>query len=143
MNELDYLRQTRSLNRPVAPPRDLWAGIEARLDAGQAPAALPSRHRRAQPWLMAAAIAAVAVISGGIGLRLAPGGDSPEVAKTETRAWKPADPRLTGAAVVLDAAHMELSQAMQDSPNSPALQRLLQRTERQRDRLRSFDKQAG
>jgi hypothetical protein len=139
MNELDYLCQTRALNRPVTPRRDLWAGIEARLDV--VPAAQPSRHRRAQPWLMAAAIAAVAVISGGIGLHLAPGG-SDAVAEAHTN-WKPADPRLTGAAVELDAARMELTQAMQDSPQSPALQRLLQKTERQRDRLRTFDKQAG
>jgi hypothetical protein len=32
---------------------------------------------------------------------------------------------------------------MQDSPQSEALQRLLQKTERQRDRLRTIDKQAG
>ncbi|UPG95385.1 hypothetical protein [Luteibacter aegosomatissinici] len=139
MNELDYLRQMRSLNRPVAPRRDLWAGIEAQLDA--APLAAAPRHRRAQPWLMAAAIAAVAVLSGGIGLHLAPGG-SDAVAEAHTT-WKPTDPRLTGAAVELDAARMELTQAMQDSPQSEALQRLLQKTERQRDRLRSIDKQAG
>lgn len=43
----------------------------------------------------------------------------------------------------LDAARMELTQAMQDSPDSAALQRLLLRTERQRDRLRNLEKQAG
>jgi hypothetical protein len=139
MNELEYLRQMRSLNRPTAPRRDLWAGIEARLD--ETPAVATPRHRRAQPWLMAAAIAAVAVLSGGIGLHLAPGG-SDAVPEART-AWKPADPRLTGAAVELDAAHMELTQAMKDSPQSAALQRLLQKTERQRDRLRNIDKQAG
>ncbi|QWT18676.1 hypothetical protein KPL74_13090 [Bacillus sp. NP157] len=139
MNDLEYLRQMRSLNRPVAPPRDLWAGIEARLDG---PAAVtPVRHRRGHAWAMAAAIAGVAVLSGGIGLRLAPGG-SDAVAEAPAH-WKPTDPRLTGAAVELDAARLELTQAMQDSPQSPALQRLLQKTERQRDRLRSFDKQAG
>lgn len=140
MNELDYLRQMRSLNRPVTPRRDLWAGIEARLDETPA-AASPKRHRRGQPWLMAAAIAAVALISGSIGLHLAPGGTD-AVAEAHAN-WKPTDPRLAGAAVELDAARMELTQAMQDSPQSPALQRLLQKTERQRDRLRNFDKQAG
>jgi len=64
------------------------------------------------------------------------------VAEAHTN-WKPNDPRLTGAAVELDAARMELTQAMQDSPQSEALQRLLQKTERQRDRLRTIDKQAG
>ena len=139
MNDLDYLRQMRSLNRPVVPHRDLWAGIEARLD--EAPAAALPRRRRAQPWLMAAAIAGVAVLGGGIGLHLVAPTGSDGVASTT--AWKPTDPRLSGAAVELDAARMELTQAMQDSPDSAALQRLLLRTERQRDRLRTFEKQAG
>ncbi|NID15732.1 hypothetical protein [Luteibacter yeojuensis] len=138
MNELDYLRQMRSLNRPVSPRRDLWAGVEARLDESSAAS---SRRHRARPWLMAAAIAGVAVLGGGIGLHLtAPGGGENVAAGTP---WKPSDPRLTGAAVELDAARMELTQAMQDSPDSAALQRLLLRTERQRDRLRNLDKQAS
>lgn len=138
MNELDYLRQMRSLNRPVVPHRDLWAGIDARLD--EAPVAA-RRTGRARPWLMAAAIAGVAVLGGGLGLRLVSPTASDSLA-SQTK-WKPADPRLSGAAVELDAARMELTQAMQDSPDSPALQRLLQRTERQRDRLRDLEKQAG
>ena len=139
MNELEYLRQMRSLNRPVAPRRDLWAGIEARLD--EAPVAMAPRHRRAQPWLMAAAIAGVALLGGSIGRHLvAPTGSDALASETH---WKPTDPRLSGAAVELDAARMELTQAMQDSPDSAALQRLLLKTERQRDRLRNLEKQAG
>ncbi len=139
MNELEYLRQMRSLNRPVAPRRDLWAGIEARLD--EAPAAATLRRRRAQPWLMAAAIAGVAILSGSLGLHLvAPTGSDNLASESH---WKPTDPRLSGAAVELDAARMELTQAMQDSPDSAALQRLLLKTERQRDRLRNLEKQAG
>src|ERR1700754_304370 len=139
MNELDYLRQMRSLNRPVVPHRDLWAGIEARLD--EAPSAATVRRHRARPWLMAAAIAGVAVLGGGLGLHLvAPPGNGGMAAGP---AWKPSDPRLSGAAVELDAARMELTQAIQDSPDSAALQRLLLRTERQRDRLRNLEKQAG
>jgi len=140
MNELDYLRQMRSLNRPVVPHRDLWAGIDSRLDQAAAPAA--RRAHRARPWLMAAAIAGVAILGGGLGLHLAAPVSDGGIAASG-HAWKPTDPRLTGAAVELDAARMELTQAMQDSPDSAALQRLLQRTERQRDRLRNFDKQAG
>jgi hypothetical protein len=139
MNELDYLRQMRSLNRPVAPHRDLWSGIEARLD--EAPNASTASRHRTRPWLMAAAIAGVAVLGGGIGLHLvAPTGNGGMAAGP---AWKPSDPRLSGAAVELDAARMELTQAIQDSPDSAALQRLLLRTERQRDRLRNLEKQAG
>lgn len=140
MNDLDYLRQMRSLNQPVVPHRDLWAGIEARLDEAPA-AATASRRHRAHPWLMAAAIAGVAVLGGGIGLHLVAPTASDGMASAPR--WKPSDPRLSGAAVELDAARMELTQAMQDSPDSAALQRLLIRTERQRDRLRTFEKQAG
>ena len=139
MNDLEYLRQMRSLNRPVAPHRDLWAGIEARLD--EAPVAASPRHRRAQPWLMAAAIAGVALLGGSIGLHLVAPATNNTLASEPH--WKPTDPRLSGAAVELDAARMELTQAMQDSPDSAALQRLLLKTERQRDRLRNLEKQAG
>jgi len=137
MNELDYLRQMRSINRPVVPHRDLWADIEARLDDAGA----SRRRHRARPWLMAAAITGVAVLGGGLGLHLVAPPEMHAIANTAP--WKPSDPRLTGAAVELDAARMELTQAMQDSPDSAALQRLLLRTERQRDRLRHFDKQAS
>lgn len=139
MNELDYLRQMRSLNRPVTPHRDLWTDIEARL--GEAVPTATVRHRRARPWLMAAAIAGAAVLGGGIGLHLV--SPTPNDGLAAAKAWKPADPRLTGAAVQLDATRLELTQAMRENPDSPALQRLLLRTERQRDRLRNFDKQAG
>ncbi|GAA0906304.1 hypothetical protein KR767_02745 [Luteibacter anthropi] len=141
MNELDYLRQMRSLNRPVAPQRDLWAGIEARLDEGRPAAAVTPRQRRTRPWLMAAAIAGVAVLGGGIGLHLVAPTSLDDMAVGP--AWKPADPRLAGAAIQLDATRMELNQAMREAPDSAALQRLMLRTERQRERLRNFDKQAG
>ncbi|KAF1008045.1 MAG: hypothetical protein GAK28_01522 [Luteibacter sp.] len=139
MNELDYLRQMRSLNRPVTPHRDLWASIDARLD--EARPATTTRHRRARPWMMAAAIAGVAVLGGGIGLHLV--APTPIDDMAVAPAWKPADPRLAGAAIQLDATRMELNQAMREAPDSAALQRLLLRTERQRERLRNFDKQAG
>jgi uncharacterized protein HemY len=57
--------------------------------------------------------------------------------------WKPNDPRLAGAALELDAARMELQQAMQQAPDSPALQRLLQQTHAQQNYLRELEKQAG
>ncbi|TCV95717.1 hypothetical protein EC912_10261 [Luteibacter rhizovicinus] len=139
MNELDYLRQMRAMKQPVTPRRDLWADIDRRLDES-ATTAPPSRQR-GRPWLMAAAIAGVAVLGGGLGLHLIAANPAPDFASAP--AWKPTDPRLSGAAVELDAARMELSQAIQDSPDSPALQRLLERTEHQRDRLRHIEQQAG
>ena len=57
--------------------------------------------------------------------------------------WRPNDPRLAGAAVELDAANMELRQAIEQAPDSPALQRLLMRTQKQQSQLRQMEHQAG
>jgi hypothetical protein len=142
MNEFEHLRQMRALKQPVAPSRDLWADIERRIEASER-AASPGRARQPRRWLAVAAIATLAVLSGGLGLRLAmqPAAVAPTVAAA--KAWKPDDPRLSGAAVELSSAQRELSQAMQQSPDSAALQRLLLRTERQQDRLRHLEQQAG
>jgi hypothetical protein len=138
MNEFEHLRQMRSLRTPVAPSRDLWAGIDERLD--ETPATR-SRHLWTRRLAVAAAIFGVAIFSGSIALRLASPPASTNVA-SNTR-WKPDDPRLTGAAVELATAHSELTQAMQDAPDSPALRRILDRTQRQQERLRQLDRQAG
>jgi len=119
MNEFEHLRQMRSLRTPVAPSRDLWAGIDERLD--ETPATR-SRHLWTRRLAVAAAIFGVAIFSGSIALRLASPPESTNVA-SNTR-WKPDDPRLTGAAVELATAHSELTQAMQDAPDSPALRRI-------------------
>ena len=60
-----------------------------------------------------------------------------------TDAMDPADPRLRGAALELDAARMELDQALTQAPHSPALRRLLTRTERQLVQLREQTHEAG
>jgi anti-sigma-K factor RskA len=138
MNEFEYLRQMRSLRTPEAPSRDLWAAIDQRLD--QTPATR-SRHQWTRRLAVAAAIFGVAIFSGSIALRLAAPSESTSAASS-TR-WKPDDPRLAGAAVELSAAHSELTQAMHDAPDSPALRRILDRTQRQQERLRQLDRQAG
>ncbi|HEY4147099.1 hypothetical protein [Pinirhizobacter sp.] len=137
MNEFEYLRQMRSLRRPVSPSRDLWAAIDGRLD--ETPATR-SRHLWTRRLAVAAAIFGVAIFSGSIALRLAAPESSNVASSTH---WKPDDPRLTGAAVELATAHSELTQAMHDSPDSPALRRILDRTQRQQERLRQLDRQAG
>jgi hypothetical protein len=151
MNEFEWRRQMRDLNRPVAPRSDLWARIDAVLDdaassniAVAAPAA-PARHRRS--WALAASIAAVVVLAGGLVWRMQVMHGAASIASDhpslESAPWKPSDPRLAGAALELDAARMELQQAMQQAPDSPALQRLLQRTHAQQNQLRDLEKQAG
>jgi hypothetical protein len=155
MNEFEWRRQMRDLRQPVAPSPDLWARIDAALDREAAgapppavalpPTAAPRRSR--QPWLLAASFAALAAIAGGLALRLESTRAQRDVQAAAgiaaTGHWKPGDPRLSGAAVELDAAQAELQQALHQAPASPALQRLLARTEQQQSRLRQMDHEAG
>ncbi|HEY2623436.1 hypothetical protein [Dyella sp. Tek66A03] len=145
MNEFEWLRQTRALREPVMPSRDLWPEIEATLDPAD-PAAQPMRQRgqRRQAWLLAASFAGLSLFAGSIAVHLR---DQPMTTATVTTPdvarWHPSDPRLAGAAVQLDAASMELRQAMEQAPDSPALQRLLYRTQKQQSQLRQMEHQAG
>ena len=144
MNEFEWRQQMRKLREPVAPHRDLWASIDAALENRDAGMASPLTARRAspRPWLLAAALAGAFLLAGGIGLRQhrATPGSVPALASAP---WKPSDPRLSGAAIELDAARIELQQAIQQSPDSPSLQRLLARTERQQTQLRHLTQEAG
>jgi hypothetical protein len=154
MNELEWHRQMRALREPVAPQRDLWTQIDAALDAAQPTVSAPPARRRPQRvWLLAASFAGLAILAGGVmfHLRQQQVQIGPQVASTATPAattpdltrWKPTDPRLAGAAIELDAAQMELRQALKQAPDSVALQRLLDRTERQQSQLRHMENQAG
>jgi hypothetical protein len=88
----------------IAPPRDLWPAIEARLKATPAAAAAPPlRSRVAQlRWLAAAAMVASVAVGVWIGRDVLPGG-SPGVAPGSI-ASAPAVPSAQGAAV--DAAYV-------------------------------------
>lgn len=151
MNEFEWRRQLRNLHEPLTPQRDLWVSIDAAIDDAElarAPTIPPTpfhqpSHR--QRWLMAAGLAASLLLVGGIGWhRLqAPSTRSVAGAKPSSTGWKPADPRLAGAAIELDAARMELQLAIQQAPDSAALQRLLSRTEQQQMQLRQLTNQAG
>jgi hypothetical protein len=143
MNEFEWLRQTRAVDRPVTPTRDLWPGIAGRL-AEATPAASARPRRSIAPWALAASLAALSVLAGGLSLRQAPM-PATQYAHAETHAspWKPRDPRLSGAAIELDAARSELTQAMQQAPQAAFLQRLLDRTNHQRSRLERFEHEAG
>ena len=150
MNEFEWRRQMRVLRQPMAPRRDLWASIDAALDEagpnladGAPPASSRSEGRRR--WLIAASFAASAVLAGAVGWHARSATMATQVASTTapTQNWKPSDPRLAGAATQLNAARMELQQAMQQAPHSPALQRLLIQTERQQNQLRQLASDAG
>jgi len=151
MNEFEWRRQMRDLRQPLTPQRDLWASLDAALDdaermdapAIQALPVHPSRHR--QRWLVAASLAASVLLAAGIGWHRLQMPTATPIARVSTApaSWKPADPRLAGAAIELDAARMELQMAIQQAPHSPALQRLLDRTELQQTQLRQLANQAG
>jgi hypothetical protein len=150
MNEFEWLRQMRELNQPVAPRNDLWARIDTALDENdtlaEVAAPTPIRHaRHRRVWAMAAGFAAVAVLASGVvwHMRAVPQVPQTPAFTAQVQNWKPNDPRLAGAAIELGAARMELQQAIEQAPDSPALQRLLQRTDAQQARLRELEKQAG
>jgi hypothetical protein len=152
MNEFEWRRQLRDLRQPLTPQRDLWASLDAALDDAKrmdaptiqqvSPAHQP-RHRRR--WLVAASLAASVLFAAGIGWHRLQTPTTTQIAHAgrTPASWKPADPRLAGAAIELDAARMELQLAIRQAPNSAALQRLLDRTELQQTQLRQLANQAG
>ncbi len=144
MNEFEWRRQLRELHQPHAPNRDLWPTIDAALDGA---AVTPTPVVRAQPlrrrrWLLGAGLAASLILAGGGGWRLLQAPTHNASTATALR-WKPADPRLSGAAIELNAASMELQLAIRQAPDSAALQRLLRRTEQQQKQLRQLTDRAS
>ncbi|MGN2252848.1 hypothetical protein ACFWZ4_05695 [Frateuria sp. GZRe12] len=139
MNEFEWRRQLRELRAPIAPAHDLWARIDAALE----PTA-PARSSSRPGWLLAASFAGLSLLAVSLSTRQGQLLDHPQTATATAQApWKPDDPRLAGAAIELDAARLELRQALEQAPHSPALQRLLSRTHQQQSRLRQLDQQAG
>jgi hypothetical protein len=143
MNEFEWRRQLRALRQPVTPRQGLWLVIDATLTGAAADAAAPAHARStARRWLLGAGLAASILFAGTLGGHLWPATALP-VEHTSPGHWRPADPRLTGAAIELDTARLELRQALQQNPHSPVLQRLLTRTRQQQNRLRQLAREAG
>lgn len=140
MNDFEWRRQLRELRAPVTPPHDLWA----RIDAGLGPRVAQTRSR-SQGWLLAASFAGLSLLAVSLSLCQHRLSDQPQATATAAAQgrWKPEDPRLAGAAIELDAARLELQQAMEQAPQSQALRRLLSRNRQQQSRLRQLDQQAG
>ena len=144
MNALEWHRQLRDLRQPQLPPRDLWPSIDAALDRAGASSGEVSRPPQRR-WLAAASLAASVLLVAAIAWQLWPAQHVREGARSDAAApsWKPSDPRLTGAAIELSTARMELQQALQQAPDSPALRRLLVRTQQQQAQWQARMRDAG
>ena len=155
MNDFEMQRRLRALNTARAPQPDLWPAIAQRIAA--APAAPVAQRRRR--WLPLAAAAALLCALGGAlylagqgphapaerGVASAPGTPAnPRAAGTQHAADSGTDPRLVGASAVLDSAHDELEQALQERPDAAFLVGLLARTNARRLKLEHYgDLRAG
>ena len=156
MTEFEIQRDLRAMNAPRFPERDLFPSIAARIAAESgAVAATPVRRRR---WLpLAAAAGTLFAIVGGITLyTLKSTAVSPDagygVARIDRISPREAreqalrsgiDPRIAGANIVIDAAHSELQQALEQHPDAVFLVSLLNRTNSQRMKLEQLGANAG
>ena len=154
MTEFEIQRGLRQMNTPRVPQTDLWPGIAARIAAAEAE---PARSVR-RTWLPFAAAASLLLAVGAavVLLQMQPRDDatlansampmparvSPKDARDFSRA-PGGDPRLVGAAVVLDSAHAELEQALEQRPDAVFLVSLLNRTNARRMKLEHYGARAG
>ncbi len=157
MTEFEIQRKLRAMNAPREPDRDLWPAIAARIAS---PSEISAPHVTRRRWFpLAAAAGTVFAIVGGLtffALRdhvdTSPSNDyamttrieriSPSQAR-EQALRSGEDPRLAGPNIVLDAAHSELQQALEQHPDAVFLVSLLNRTNAQRMKLEQFGAKAG
>lgn len=156
MNDFEIQRGLRGMNAPRAPQADLWPAIAQRIADEGRPIPLPVRRRR---WLPFAAAASLLVMLGGslVLHHMSPAENATGIATLDRMAFgrvspgdrdlaqraPGGDPRLAGAAVVLDAAQVELRQAIAQNPNAPFLVDMLNRTHARRSELDRFGTNAG
>ncbi|HVT31445.1 MAG TPA: hypothetical protein VHE32_02275 [Rhodanobacteraceae bacterium] len=158
MTDFEIQRQLRAMNAPRAPERDLWPAIATRIASSPMESARPTRRR----WIpLAAAAGTVLAMAGSMVVFFALRQHAASPADTDDYAMmhrieriSPSeareaalrsgeDPRLAGANIVLDAAHTELQQALEQHPDAVFLVSLLNRTNAQRMKLEQFGAKAG
>ncbi|MET0230604.1 MAG: hypothetical protein ABW186_06710 [Rhodanobacteraceae bacterium] len=157
MTEFEIQRNLRAMNAPREPEHDLWPAIAARIGASMETSAPRATRRR---WIpLAAAAGTVFAIVGGLAFfalkdRVETSADNDYAMTTHIERISPAqareqalrsgeDPRLAGSNIVLDAAHSELQQALEQHPDAVFLVSLLNRTNAQRMKLEQFGAKAG
>lgn len=158
MNDFEIQRRLREMNAPRPPQLDLWPAIEKRIANEGRPVQAPRRRG----WLpLAAAAGLLLAVTTGI---LVIGLQQSTTSNVDTREAHPlerealrispsdadmrqrapgGDPRLAGAAVVLDAAQAELEQALEQRPDATFLVGLLNRTNARRMKLDHYGANAG
>jgi hypothetical protein len=149
MSEFELRRRLRNLGTNRDPQQDLWPAIAGRLGTQAAPR---SRPGRLVPFAAAAGLV-LALGAGTLAWTLHRQPAPVASADAGVAAGHPAavrldrvagsDPRLAGAAVVLDAAHAELEQALEQDPGAVFLVGLINRNNAQRMRLARFALKAG
>jgi hypothetical protein len=154
MTEFEIQRKLRAMNAPRTPERDLWPAIASRLESSSG---ISTTRRR---WIpLAAAASTVIAIAGGLAFfalrdRVESNTNSDYAMTTRIERISPSeareqvlrtgeDPRLAGPNIVLDAAHSELQQALEQHPDAVFLVSLLNRTNAQRMKLEQFGAKAG
>jgi hypothetical protein len=158
MTDFELQRRLRELIAPRPPQGDLWPAIAARI--ATAPVRVQTGRRRSA-WLpIAAAAALLFAIAGTLSIALRQHDAMPDntmmanaipprglpVSPHDVATFANApngDPRLIGAAAVLDAAHAELEQALDQRPDAVFLVSLLNRTRARRTHLDQFGAGAG
>ena len=157
MTEFEIQRKLRAMNAPRTPAHDLWPAIAARIEAAPETAVTHTARRR---WIpLAAAAGTLLAIAGSILIfalneRTTVSDDDCYATATRAERISPReareqalrsgqDPRLVGANIVLDAAHSELQQALEQHPDAVFLVSLLNRTNAQRMKLEEFGANAG
>lgn len=157
MTEFEIQRKLRAMDAPRQPEHDLWPAIAARI-ASSSQTSTPHAARRR--WLpLAAAASTVLAIAGGLAFFAMKGEvdtstNDDYAMTTRIERISPAqareqalrsgeDPRLAGANIVLDAAHSELQQALEQHPDAVFLVSLLNRTNAQRMKIEQFGAKAG
>ena len=156
MTEFEIQRKLRAMNAPRVPERDLWPAIAARIEW----ASETSAPRATRRWIpLAAAASTVFAIAGGLAFlalrdRVETKTNDDYATTTRIERISPSearaqalrtgeDPRLAGSSIVLDAAHSELQQALEQHPDAVFLVSLLNRTNAQRMKLEQFGAKAG
>ena len=161
MTDFEIQRRLRELNTPRLPQTDLWTVIATRI-SGREPIAVAQRRSRWLPLAVAASLL-LAIAAGIMVLDMRQQNFTRDqgVVTTDANALSPkrqrvsprdaqdfsrapgGDPRLIGAAVVLDAAHAELEQALAQRPDAVFLVSLLNRTNARRMKLGHYGASAG